>query len=446
MANVARRPGDSPPVRLLLRPVEQFLATESASGIILIAAALVAFAWANSPWAELYGHMQHVEAGVTLGGAGLHLSLAHWVNDGLMAIFFFVVGLEIKRELLVGELAGWRRAALPMVAALGGMVAPAAIYAWLNLGQPSIAGWGVPMATDIAFAVGVLALLGPRVPLALKVFLLALAIVDDLGAVLVIALFYTSELSLPALGAAGLVWLAALAYGRSGGGRPSAFLVLGLLLWHFMHASGVHATVAGVLLALAVPLGRPHDTETIKAELAAELGGTDFEAVEVRLDHLENVIDRAQSPLHEYEHALQPWVAYGIMPVFALFNAGVTLGGEGGGFGNAVTLGAFLGLLIGKPVGITLFVAGAVALGVTRLPPGVGWTAIAGVGLLGGIGFTMALFIAMLAFGEGPALDQAKVGVLSASVCAAVLGYLLLRMSLAPAGAAAEPERVPVAT
>jgi NhaA family Na+:H+ antiporter len=447
MADVARRPAGSPtPLRVLLLPVERFLATESASGVILIAAALVAFAWANSPWAELYGRMQHVEAGITLGGAGLHLSLAHWVNDGLMAVFFFVVGIEIKRELLCGELAGWRKAALPVVAALGGMVVPAAIYAWLNLGQPSIVGWGVPMATDIAFAVGILALLGPRVPLALKVFLLALAIIDDLGAVLVIAVFYTSDLSPPALGITGLVWLAALAYGRSGGGRPAVFLVLGLLLWYFMHASGVHATVAGVLLALAVPLGRPHDTETIKEELATELGGTDFEGVEVRLQHLENVIDRVQSPLHEYEHALQPWVAYGIMPVFALFNAGVTLGGEGAGFGNVVTLGAFLGLLLGKPIGITLFVALAVVSRVTRLPAGIGWAAIAGVGLLGGIGFTMALFIAMLAFGEGPVLDQAKIGVLSASLCAAVLGYLLLRMTLAPAGVAAEPDRVPVTT
>jgi Na+:H+ antiporter, NhaA family len=323
-------------------------------------------------------------------------------------------------------------------------VVPAAIYAWLNLGQPSIAGWGVPMATDIAFAVGILALLGPRVPLALKIFLLALAIVDDLGAVLVIAAFYTSDLSLPALGITGLVWLAALAYGRSGGGRPSVFLVLGLLLWYFMHASGVHATVAGVLLALAVPLGRSHDTGTIKAELEAELGGTDFEGVEVRLQHLENVIDRARSPLHEFEHALQPWVAYGIMPVFALFNAGVPLGGGGAGFTNPVTLGAFLGLLLGKPVGITLAVALAVVSRVTRLPEGVGWAAIAGVGLLGGIGFTMALFIAMLAFGDSPALAQAKIGVLSASLCAAVLGYLLLRTTLAPA--AAEPERVPVTT
>ena len=194
-----------------------------------------------------------------------------------------------------------------------------------------------------------------------------------------------------------------------------------------------------------MPLGRPHDTEMLKAELAAEFGGTDFEDVEVRLDHLENVIYRAQSPLHEYEHALQPWVAYGIMPLFALFNAGVTFGGEGG-FGNVVTLGAFLGLLIGKPVGITLFVAIAIALGFTGLPSGVGWAAITGVGLLGGIGFTMALFIAMLAFGESPALDQAKIGVLAASVCAAVIGYLVLRMTLAPAGTATRPEPDPVTT
>ena len=237
MADVARRLAGSPTLLgVLLRPVERFLATESASGVVLIAAALVAFAWANSPWADAYAHLQHVEAGVTLGGAGLRLSLAHWVNDGLMAIFFVVVGLEIKRELLVGELAGWQRASLPVAGALGGMVVPAAIYAWLNLGQPSIVGWGVPMATDIAFAVGVLALLGPRVPPALKVFLLALAIVDDLGAVLVIALFYTSGIHLPALAAAAVVWLAAFAYGRGGGGRPAVFLGLGLLLWYTMHA------------------------------------------------------------------------------------------------------------------------------------------------------------------------------------------------------------------
>ena len=327
-----------------------------------------------------------------------------------MALFFFLVGLEIKRELLAGELAGRERATLPIAAALGGMLVPAAVYAWLNLGQPSIVGWGVPMATDIAFAVGVLALLGPRVPLALKVLLLALAIVDDLGAVLVIAVFYTGALSLIALGLAAAVWLLALAYGRRGGGRAAAFLALGLPLWYLVHASGVHATVAGVLLALAVPLGaRGEDGE------------------------------RAEGPLHRFEHALHPWVAFGVMPAFALFNAGVPVGGGGTALADPVVLGTFLGLLVGKPVGIVLFAAAAVAARLTRLPRGVGWAAVTGVGLLGGIGFTMALFIGTLAFGEGPVLNQAKVGVLLASVCAAVAGFVLLRATLPRPDAQALP-------
>jgi len=393
-----RRLGD------LLRPVERFLANEAASGVVLIAAAVAAFAWANSPWAGAYERLLHLPAGLRAGPVGLELSLAHWVNDGLMAVFFFVVGLEIKRELLAGELAGRERAALPIVAALGGMVVPAAIYAGLNLGSAGIRGWGVPMATDIAFAVGVLALLGPRVPTALKVLLLALAIVDDLGAVLVIAVFYTSDINLPALGGAALVWLAALAYGRRGGGRPLVFLTLGVLLWCLVHASGVHATVAGVVLALAVPLGR-----------------TGAGAVE-------------RSPLLSFEHALQPWVAFLVMPVFALVNAGVPVGGAAGGFADPVTLGAFLGLLLGKPLGITLAVAAGGALGLSRLPEGIGWGAVLGVGLLGGIGFTMALFIATLAFGDSAALDQAKIGVLSASVCAATAGWVLLRITLPMCG------------
>jgi NhaA family Na+:H+ antiporter len=409
VADAVRRPAGSAAGRwLALGPVQRFLATESASGVILMAAAAGAFAWANSPWAGAYAALQHVEVGP--GGLGLRLSLHDWVNDGLMALFFFLVGLEIKRELLAGELAGRERATLPIAAALGGMLVPAAVYAWLNLGQPSIVGWGVPMATDIAFAVGVLALLGPRVPLALKVLLLALAIVDDLGAVLVIAVFYTGALSLIALGLAAAAWLLALAYGRRGGGRAAAFLALGLPLWYLVHASGVHATVAGVLLALAVPLGaRGEDGE------------------------------RAEGPLHRFEHALHPWVAFGVMPAFALFNAGVPVGGGGTALADPVVLGTFLGLLVGKPVGIVLFAAAAVAARLTRLPRGVGWAAVTGVGLLGGIGFTMALFIGTLAFGEGPVLNQAKIGVLLASVCAAVAGFVLLRATLPRPDAQALP-------
>lgn len=400
-----RRPR-RPVKQLLLRPLERFLELDSASGLVLMAAALAAFAWANSPWAGAYGAMQHVDVGLEAGPLGFHMSLAHWVNDGLMAVFFFLVGLEIKREVLRGELAGWRRAALPVAGALGGMVAPALIYAWLNRGTPEIVGWGVPMATDIAFAVGVMTLLGPRVPAALKVFLLALAIVDDLGAVLVIALFYTAGINAWALGGAALVWLGALAYGRAGGGRAVVFAALGLALWALTLASGVHATVAGVMLALTVPLARPARSE-------------------------------GPSPLLAFEHALQPWVSFGIMPLFALFNAGVAIGGggQGGAEGAAaasgmVALGAFLGLIVGKPVGIVGFSAAAVALRLTRLPDGVGWRALTGAALLGGIGFTMALFIAVLAFGEGPTLDEAKLGVLAASACAAVAGYLALRAGL----------------
>src|SRR4051812_19537840 len=260
-SRLARRQRGRRVGRILLRPLERFLALDSASGLVLMAAALVAFAWANSPWAGAYASMQHLEAGLEVGSVGFHLSLAHWVSDGLMVVFFFLVGLEIKREVLKGELAGWRRAALPVAGGPGGMVAPAAIYAWLNRETPEIVGWGVPMATDIAFAVGVMTLLGPRVPPALKVFLLALAIVDDLGAVLVIALFYTAGIDAWALGGAALVWLGALAYGRAGGGRAVVFGALGVALWALTLASGVHATVAGVMLALTVPLGPPRRAE-----------------------------------------------------------------------------------------------------------------------------------------------------------------------------------------
>lgn len=418
-------------VRRLLTPVERFLATESASGVILLAVAAVAIVWANSPWAPAYETMRHAYAGLQLGSGGFVMSLEHWVNDGLMVVFFFVVGLEIKRELIVGELAGWERASLPVVGALGGMLVPAAIYAAINAGTPFAAGWGVPMATDIAFAVGVLALLGSRVPLSLKIFLLALAIVDDLGAVLVIALFYTADLELAALGGAGLAWLLAFLYGRSGGGRPLVYAVLGLVLWYCMLRSGVHATIAGVLLAFAVPLRRGMTIEACRDSLKELVDNQPFEELEVDLQHVEQLLEQSQSPLHRFEHALQPWVAFVIMPVFALFNAGVSLTPpEGVALVSSATLGVFLGLLVGKPVGIAGLVWLATRLGVTRLPPGIDLRAIVGVGLLGGIGFTMALFIAALAFGPTPALDQAKIGVLAASLAAGVIGLLVLQRSL----------------
>ena len=439
---MARKAARKPPatrsvVERLLSPAQALIKTESASGVLLIAAAVLAFAWANSPWATSYFALLEVKLAIGIGVGHLEESLSHWVNDLLMAIFFFLIGLEIKREVLIGELAGWRRAALPIAAAAGGMVVPALIYVALNLGEPGLRGWGVPMATDIAFALGVLALLGERVSPSLKVFLLALAIVDDLGAVLVIALFYTEQLSAGALLLALLVFGAALAYGRYGGARALGFALLGLALWYCMLASGVHATIAGVLLALAVPLRHRLSAEQLQQELRPLTGqGGAFEQVEVVIEHLEGVLARAHSPLHSIEHALAPWVAFLIMPVFAFCNAGVALGSNSAGLVGTVSIGAGLGLLIGKPIGVAGCAWLAVRTGLTRLPDGLSWPGIVGVGLLAGIGFTMSLFIANLAFGPGPELDQAKIGLLVASVIAALAGLGFLSRALPRAGGA----------
>jgi Na+:H+ antiporter, NhaA family len=434
---MARKPGSqtrrSSPVAKLVSPVQEFIRTESASGVVLIAAALIAFVWANSPFAERYFAILQIELGVGLGGWTLQKPLILWVNDLLMALFFFLVGLEIKRELMVGELAGWQKASLPIAGALGGMAVPALIYVAINHGAPTVRGWGVPMATDIAFALGVLALLGDRVPLGLKVFLLALAIVDDLGAVLVIALFYSESLNIGSLLLSFLVWAGALAYGRAGGGRTLAFALLGLVMWYFMLRSGVHATIAGVLMALAVPLRRGLSAQQLQQELRPLIArGGDFEQVETTIEHVEKVLARAHSPLHKMEHGLAPYAAFLIMPIFAFFNAGVALGGSEAGLISSVSIGAFLGLLLGKPIGVAGFVAIAVKAGLTRLPAGTSWLGMIGVGLLAGIGFTMSLFIANLAFGgadlagDPAALAQAKIGVLCASVAAAVLGLAFL--------------------
>ncbi len=415
----------------LLSPVQELIKTESASGVVLIAAAVLAFAWANSPWSGAYFGFLDTPLGIGAGAWGLEKPLLLWVNDLLMAVFFFLIGLEIKREVLVGELAGWRRAALPIAGALGGMIVPALIYVAFNHGLPTLRGWGVPMATDIAFALGVLALLGDRVSLPLKVFLLALAIVDDLGAVLVIALFYTAALDLGQLALAFVAWGAALAYGRFGGAKALVFALIGALMWYFMLKSGVHATIAGVLMALAVPLRHRLAPQELQQELR-RLGsqGGSLEEVEVVLEHLDDVLARAHSPLHDIEHSLAPYVAFLIMPLFAFCNAGVALLGGAGLTIGPVALGAALGLLLGKPVGVVGFAWIAVRSGMTRLPAGASWGGLVGIGLLAGIGFTMSLFIAALAFGPGAELDQAKLGVLAASVVAALGGLAFLALTL----------------
>ena len=385
---------------------------------MLFAAALLAFLWANTPLAFLYFGLREVPMGFRLGAFFLEKPLLLWVNDLLMALFFLLVGLELKRELLAGELRDPRRAGLAVGAALGGMLVPAALYLFLNPRGPELRGWGVPMATDIAFALGVLALV-PKVPLGLKLFLTALAIVDDLGAVLVIALFYTGGLEVAYLLSAALTLALAFLLNRGGVWRLWPYLLLGLPLWYFVLKSGLHATLAGILLAMAIPLRR---ARPFRGETEAE----DPEALEGELEALEEEVGEAQSPLHRLEQALHPWVAYGVLPVFAFFNAGVALGGLQVG---SVAWGVALGLLLGKPLGILLFSWLALRLGLGTLPEGVGLGAILGVGFLAGIGFTMALFIAGLAFTEGM-LDQAKVGVLAGSLVAGSIGYGLVRTSL----------------
>ena len=406
-------------------PFESFVRSEAFSGLLLVLMAVVAFAWANSRWAPVYETLLDTPVGARVGEWGLQKPLLLWINDGLMAIFFLFVGLEIKREVLVGELATRRAAALPIAGAAGGMVVPALIYAAVNWNTDGLAGWGVPMATDIAFALGIMALAGSRVPLGLKIFLTAVAIVDDLGAVLVIAIFYTASLSVASLGAAAGVLAAAALYGWRGGGNMGVYAALGVLLWYCMLLSGVHATVAGVLLAMTIPIARQERPESLRfpAERVVDTAG--FEEVEVRLTTLERQIEKVRSPLHELEHALQPWVAYVIMPVFALANAGFTVSAEVG-LAAPVALGSFVGLVAGKPVGIGIACWLAVRAGMAALPAGCTWGSLLAAACLCGIGFTMALFIASLAFGATALLDQAKLGILLASAASAVLGLGLL--------------------
>jgi NhaA family Na+:H+ antiporter len=410
-------------------PFQSFVRSEAFSGVLLVLTAVCAFAWANSAWSPAYERLLEVPVGVGVGGWGLQKPLLLWINDGLMAVFFLFVGLEIKREVLIGELASPRAAALPIAAAVGGMLVPALLYAWINWGGVGIPGWGVPMATDIAFALGIMALAGRRVPIGLKIFLTAVAIVDDLGAVLVIALFYTESLNLMSAGLAALALSASALYGWRRGGNIFVYAALGAVMWYFMLKSGIHATVAGVLLAMTVPISRQARPDLLRVAVDRVFEYEGFEAAEVRLSAVEEQLEKTRSPLHELEHALQPWVAYGIMPVFALFNAGFTLS-PGAGLAAPVAAGSFIGLLVGKPVGIGLSCWLAVRSGLASLPSGTGWGPLMATACLCGIGFTMALFIASLAFGTSPLLDQAKLGVLLGSAAAAVLGLAALLLTL----------------
>lgn len=437
------QPLKPPPIERLIKPFALFAKQASAGGIVLLACAVVALLWANSPLSEYYFRLWSIPVEVRFGNlVDIDKPLLLWINDGLMAVFFFLVGMEIKRELLVGELRSPRKAMLPMAAAVGGMVVPALIYASLNWGTPEIRGWGIPMATDIAFALGALALLGTRAPLALKVFLTALAIVDDLGAVLVIALFYTENLKVNALLYSLLFWGAMIAMNRLGVRSGLAYFLMSVGMWYFMLKSGVHATVAGVLGAFAIPVRSRIDPELFIVRVREYLNQFDQPITERTIilspeqqsavEAIEREALRVQSPLQRLEHRLHYFVAFFVMPIFALANAGVALGGESGlNWTSRVIWGVALGLLIGKPLGIALFSWLAVRLGLAQLPQGINFVHIVGVGFLGGIGFTMALFIAGLAF-RGDELNYAKLGILAGSALAGAIGFMLLRIWTKP--------------
>lgn len=421
----------------LVRPAQAFVHTEVSGGIVLLAATVVAIAWANSPWDDAYHDLWHAHLSLDFNLFRIDETLGHFVNDGLMAIFFFVVGLEIKRELVEGELASPRRAALPAAAALGGMVVPALIYFAWNAGGEGQHGWGIPMATDIAFALGALALLGSRVPFGLKVFLLALAIVDDLGAIAVIAIFYTDDLSLEALAWAAAALALILAVRRAGVRSVDVYFVLGALLWVAVLKSGIHATIAGVILAALTP-ARPYSARAAFDEHAQDLldrfraaqAADDHEREQYLLKEMEWLARGAESPLDRLERVLHPWVSYLIVPIFALANAGLIIDSDAlrAAAESPVTMGIIMGLVLGKVTGITAFAWIAVRLGWAALPAGVRWLDMVGAGLLAGIGFTVSLFITGLAFDEASLVAEAKMGILGASVAAGALGILALSM------------------
>ncbi len=428
-----------PPLAVIVRPFQRFARIQTSEGLVLLFCTAVALLWANSPWNESYSSLWETEIALHVGDWVLSYTLLHWINDGLMAVFFFVVGLEIKREVLAGELASPRKAVLPLAAALGGMILPALLFTAFNYNGEAARGWGIPMATDIAFALGALALAGRRVPNGLKVFLVALAIVDDIGAVLVIAIFYAGDVALNALAAAAVVTAVLVFFNRSGVRHTLVYAFLGVALWLAFLLSGVHATVAGVVLAMTVParssIGTDRFASNVRDLLARfEQAGRpsrgllgDERRQSVALE-IEAEATHVGVPLNRLEHVLQPWVAYAIMPVFALANAGVALHGNlWEQLTSPLSLGIVVGLVVGKQLGILSFAYGATRFRLADKPRGATWLQVYGTCWLGGIGFTMALFIAGLAFDGSPLLETAKTAILLASAVSGVVGWIILR-------------------
>ncbi|CAN5805145.1 Na+/H+ antiporter NhaA [soil metagenome] len=422
--------------RKLVQPVQHFLHLETSGGIVLVLAAVLALVLANSPLREAYEAVIDHHIVLDFGFLTLDEPLELWINDLLMAVFFFVAGLEIKRELVHGDLRDPKTAALPIAAALGGMVVPAALFFAINAGGEGAAGWGIPMATDIAFAVGVLALVGTRAPASLKIFLLTLAIIDDIGAILVIAVVYTTSLNAIWLAVAAGVVLIVLALQRLKVNSSIPYVVLAGLLWLAVFESGVHATIAGVVMGLLTPASPRHPPEAVTGTIHYRLRQlrarpADGRADESEQNELKSVADLALggvSPLRVWQHRLHPWSAFVILPLFALANAGVSLQGFAPGdlFTEALPLGVIAGLVIGKPVGVMGAAFLATKSGLAKLPRGVGWLELGGVGLLAGVGFTVSIFISGLAFTDDALVESAKVGILAASVAAGILGFAAL--------------------
>ncbi len=420
----------------LVRPLQAFFRLEAASGLLLLAAAVTAVAWANTRWSAGLDHLVHAPVTLGVGRFVLRWSVQHWVNEGLMTLFFLVVGLEIKRELLRGELRTLGRALLPLAAAFGGMVVPALAYVGVAEGTPARAGWGVPMATDIAFALGCLSLMRARVPSSLFVFVMSLAIFDDLGAIVVIGLFYGHGIAWAWLGAAVLVTLALVGLGRAGVRTVWPYAALGFALWVAMLRSGLHSTLAGVVLGLAIPARAPRPVGEVLAELDEALDSLrehqDADAPDSGvLASIERHLEEMQSPLDRVLVVLHGVVAFAIVPLFALVNAGVRVVGAGGGaMASPAAVGAALGLVLGKPLGVFGVTWIAVRAGLAPRPTDASWGQVFGVSLLAGIGFTMSLFIGELAFaGQRSLADGAKVGVLVGSTVSALLGVAVLRFT-----------------
>lgn len=422
----------------ILAPVNKLIHLEYAGGVMLLICVVVAVAWANLMGLEHYHHVWETPFRIGLGSLNLDKPLHVWINDGLMAVFFFLIGLELKREFLDGELSTFKKASLPVTAALGGMLFPALIYVAFNWNKDSISGWGIPMATDIAFALGLLSLLGNKVPGSVKVFLSALAVADDLGAVLVIAIFYTAEINFWMLLLAFILLLVLWVGNRIGVRRVLFYAIVGWVVWLAFLSSGVHATIAGVLVALTIPARTKvneryfsDQLQNYAAEFEAEVPNSSSLTTPRQHQLIEDikVLSQAvETPLQKIEYGLHPWVAFAIMPLFALSNAGIVVSSDFFSYlSNPVSLGVLGGLVIGKFIGILLFTWMAIKLGLSQMPEKANWVHVIGVSLLGGVGFTMSLFITGLAFSDLQFIEQAKAGILTASVIAAAAGMMVLK-------------------